>query len=210
MTDRPVVVVPDSLCIGDVTFYIDNVVASTPSPYSLIEQAFKWPGAQWRVDFNLANITDTRTAGQWKAFGTALQGSFGLFLMGDPSAREPVGSAGGSPVVDGGGTAGLTTLNIKNAPANAIGWLRAGDMINLGTGLSSRLYMNMNDVNISSMGKATLNLQPALRNSPIDNAPITIEDAKGVFKMSNNTFSWRVKPGRVWSISFQAEEVVSA
>lgn len=206
---RPVITVPTSICVADVTFYIDRVAANTSSPFSLIEQTFKWPGEQWRVDFSLANITNKLLAGQWKAFGTACEGSYGMFLMGDPGARIPSGVATGTPQVDGGGQSG-NSLNVKGLTTGVTNILRAGDMVQVGTGTASRLHMQMVDVNSNGSGKATLTLQPALRYSPANNLAVNFHDAKGMFRLSSNTFSWRQRPGPVWTIQFQAEEVVGA
>lgn len=209
MTDRPIITVPDSLCAASVVFYIDRVVANTLSPYSLIEQTFKWPGEQWRVDVTLANIVDKRTAGQWKAFLTALEGTYGMFYLGDPSAKVPVGVATGTPLVDGGGQSG-NSLNIKGLTPGVTRILAAGDMVQIGTGQSSRLHMQMVDLDSDGSGNATLTLQPAIREAPNDNVALNFHDAKGVFRLSSNTVSWNVKPGPVWNMAFQAEEVVGA
>ena len=206
---RPVIAVPSTFCVASVTMSRDVAATSTKSPYSMAEQTFLWPGEQWRADISLANITNKLVANQWKSFGTALKGVYGMFLLGDPSARIPAGVANGSPLVDGGGQAG-NLLNIKNAVASVTNWLRDGDMVQVGTGVDSRLHMNIGNVNTNGAGKATLTLQPALRYPPADNVAITLVDAKGMFNMVGNTWSWSVKPGPVWNISFQAEEVIGA
>lgn len=210
MTTRPLITMPASFCVADSTLYLDRVASSTASPYTLESQSFIWPGEQWRVDFSLANITNRIIAGQWKAFGAKLRGSYGIFLLGDPAARSPNGVASGTPVADGLGVQGSHSLQVRGWTPSVNGIMLAGDMLQIGTGVNARLYMNVNDVNSDATGRCTLILQPALRNAPVDGTALIVRDAKGAFNMKGNTFQARTVPGPVTTIAFQAEEVVGA
>lgn len=209
MTTPPLVTVPTSSCVASVIMTITRVIGNTVSPFTLEDQSFKWPGEAWSMDFNLPNITNKAIAGQWKAFGVALEGTYGRFLMGDPSARTPQGIATGTPLVDGGSQTGNTLLT-KGWSNSVTGILKAGDYIQLGTGTGARLHMVMVDADSDGSGEASLTIQPALRSSPADNAAIVTTDAKGIFKLTNNSFSWSVSPGGIYRFSFQAAEVVNA
>lgn len=188
---------------------LKRVVGVTESPYSFAEQAFKWPGEAWMAEFDLPPIRDRAIAMEWIAFGLALQGKYGRFLFGDPSAVTPQGVATGTPLVDGGGQTG-NVLNTKGWSNSITGILKAGDYIQLGTGLSSSLHMVVATSNSDGTGKAGLYIEPALRTSPADNAPIIVTNAQGVFRLDQNDFSWSIQPGPVWRISFTAREAISA
>lgn len=207
MTDAPFVTFPESMCAGEIIFSIDRVVGRTASSYTLQDSVYKWPGERWRADVTLPPTTDKTKAGEWKAFGVKLQGSFGTFLMGDASAKQPRGVVSGVITVDGAGQTG-NQLNATGFLSLTDFVFRAGDYIQLGSGQSSRLHMVVDDVDSDSSGDATLNIEPALRESPTNGATITYINARGVFRLSSNSYSWRVSPGPTYRMSFQAEEVI--
>lgn len=208
MSVQPLIEMPASSCFAEVTLSIDRVVGRTSSPYSMQEQFFKWPGERWRMDLVMPPITNRDTANEWKAFGVKLQGMYGQFLFGDPSAKVPRGVATGSPKVDGANQIG-NTLVTKGWTPNTTNILKAGDYIQLGSGVTSRMHMNVNPVDSDSSGNATLTLEPAVREAFADDSVIVVNNPVGLFRLSGNTFQWRVSPGPVYRISFSAEEVVT-
>lgn len=209
MTTPPIVALPSSAKFAEIVFSLQRVVGKTASPYTLQGQFYKWPGEQWLADVTVPPIVDREIAGQWKAFGAALQGSFGQFYMGDPSAIAPVGIGTGTPLVKGAGQTG-NSLIIDGLTPSVTGILKAGDWVQVGTGTSSRLHMQTADVNSNGAGEATLTLEPALRYSPADNSAVSFHNTVGLFRMQSNTFEWRVLPGPIYMVSFQAEEVIGS
>lgn len=209
MSTPPLLDLPDSACIASVVMTLRRVVGMTSSPFTLEEQSFKWQGEQWQIEFTLPPITKRSVAADWQAFIAKLQGTYGRFLMGDPSARFPRGAASGSPVVNGGGQTG-NVLQTDGWTASVTGILLKGDYIQIGTGTSSRLHMVTEDINSNVSGQANIALEPALRYSPSDNSAIIVNSPKGVFRMVDNSMSWSVSPGPVYRLSFQAVEVVNA
>jgi hypothetical protein len=207
MSLPPILTMPTSVGIADVNFSLTRVVASSISPYTLEDQTFKWPGEQWRVDFNMPPMGDPAIANEWKAFGVKLEGKYGQFYMGDPSATSPVGVGTGTPRVMGGGQIG-NSIDIDGLVPGTSNVLRAGDFVQIGTGVESRLHMQVEDLNADGLGRATLTLHPAVRRNLPDNTEVSFHDCVGLFRMTSNTFEWRVTPGPIYQISFQAEEVI--
>lgn len=196
-------------CAASVTMTLTRVVARTTSPFTLEEQAFQWPGERWSVEFNPPAFTRRATASPWLAFAIKTKGSFNYFLLGDPAARNPQGIATGNPLVAAGNQVG-NVLQTKGWTPSVSGILRAGDYIQYGTGINSRLHMVVEDANSDALGNANLTIEPALRYSPLINSPVVVNDPKGVFRMSSNSFSWSVAPGPVYRLNISAEEVVNA
>lgn len=207
MTTPPLLVLPSSACIASVIMSIRRVVGTTTSPFTLEDQSFKWPGERWGVDFEMPPITNRRIANEWKAFAVSLGGSWGMFLLGDPSAKKPLGVATGNPVVFGANQTGNNLITNGWTPSTN-GLLLKGDYIQLGSGVTARLHMVTNDVNSDVNGRAVLNIEPELRSSPVAGSEVVVNDAKGLFKLSSNDFSWSVSPGPVYRYSFQAVEVL--
>jgi len=209
MTTPPILNLPASAKFAEQVFTLKRVVGKSTSPYTLNTQAFKWPGEQWLVDVTIPPITERDIAGQWKAFGAAIQGSFGQFYMGDLSATSPVGVGTGTPLVDGASQLG-NDLDVKGLTPSITGILKAGDWVQVGTGVLSRLHMATEDVDSDSSGKATIPLEPALRYAPADSSAVSFHNTVGLFRMQSNSFEWNVVPGPTYMISFQAEEVIDS
>lgn len=148
------------------------------------------------------------TARDWIAAMVSLRGRFGSFLIGDPGMRVPRGAATGTPLVNGGSQTG-SALITDGWTANIVGILKAGDFFQLGSGSTSRLYMNLTDVNSNDSGQATLDIFPPIPpgSSPSDNAPLTVTDPKGVFRLDRD-FEWGVDNIPAYGINFSAHSAV--
>lgn len=207
MATPTLVNMPDSLCIANISFTLTRVVGVTESPFTLEEQAFKWPGERWSVSAYFPPVTNRKTAGEWQAFFAELSGRYNYFLFGDPMGKKPMGIATGTPLVDGLGQTGNTLVTDGWTP-NTQGILLKGDYIQIGSGSSAKLHMITENANSNASGIASLSIQPALRTSPADGSPIIVNNPRGVFRLSDNSFTWSVRPGPVWSFSFDAVEVL--
>lgn len=205
----PALITAPTSCASGVVMSMTRVVGRTVSPFTLEDQAFRWSGDQWSMEFTLPPQTTRARASEWIAFGLKLEGSFNQFLMGDPSARVPMGIATGIPLVDGSGQEG-NILATKGWTASTSNILRRGDYIQVGSGSLSRLHMVLDNVNSDGAGLAAIPIAPNLRYSPGNNNPIVVSDPKGVFRMVDNTFSWAVSPGGIYRLGFRAVEVINA
>lgn len=201
--------VPNSACVGSATMTLTRAIGTTTSPFTYEEQFFKWQGERWSIGFEMPTFTSRAVAGEWKAFALQLEGRFNRFLFGDPLGKIPLGSASGTPLVNGSGQDG-NSLSTDGWTPDTDGLLRKGDYFQLGTGMSSKLYMVTKDVNSNGSGAATISFVPALRSSPTDNQAIITDNPRGVFRLADNSFSWSMAPGGLYRLSFQAEEVVNA
>lgn len=208
MATPSIITAPNS-CASGVVITMTNVVGRTASPFTLEEQAYKWDGAQWSMEFTLPPQTTRAKASEWITFGMRLEGSFNYFLMGDPSAKTPMGVATGTPLIDGNGQTG-NFLSTKGWTPNVSGILKAGDYIQIGSGINSRLHMVVENASSDASGNAVLSILPSLRHQPVNNSPIVTSNAKGIFRMADNSFSWAVSPGGIYRLGFRAVEVINA
>ena len=147
-------------------------------------------------------------AEEWISFLIKLKGSYGTFLLGDPSAITPRGTASsspGTPVVNGGSQTG-DQLVIDGATASQTGYLKAGDYIQLGSGASAKFHKVLEDTDTDGSGNATLTIFPDLRSSPADDATVVVTNAKGVFRLSDNLINWNVDEASVYGITFGCAE----
>ena len=200
---------PTHTGVRSANFIARNVVGNTLSPFTLTQQVQKGQGQRWEADISLP-LMKREDAEQWISFFVKLNGSYGTFLMGDPNAATPRGSASttaGTPVVNGASQTG-SELDIDGLPVSTTGYLKAGDYIQLGTGATSKLYKVLDDVDTNASGEATLTIWPDLRSSPADNAAVVVSGAKGLFRLSTNVSDWQINEAGFYQISFGAAEAL--
>ncbi len=188
-----------------------DVTADMPSPFTGQTQVVSWPG-QWR-ECTLTLVAMTRAQAQaWDAWLLSLAGHVGTFLLGVPGRSAPLGSASsapGTPLVRGAAQSG-GTLVIDGAPNGAPTYLKAGDVIQLGSGLTAQLYTVLEDAASNGSGIVTLLLWPNLRSPPADNAAVVVSSAKGLFHRMSNMTEWAVgRDGLTAQRSFDAKERLS-
>lgn len=190
-----------------------SVVAALPSPFTLQEEVQVWDGARWEIEIQVSPVVGRADAAPWMAFLASLNGREGSFLFSDPLAATPLGAGGGTPVVN---TVGSPTLNTRRSrELHTRGWdggvsniLKAGDYLQLFSGSSRRLHMNLTDVSSDSSGEATLNVWPPLREDVPDGTAITVTAAQGIFRMTTNTPRWNIANSLEHGFSIPAAEVV--
>lgn len=195
--------------IASVNFIARSSTGLTVSPFTYQTQVFRNQGERFEADVTLAPMKRD-DAEQWNSFFLKLYGQFGTFLLGDPNASTPRGSAStapGTPVVNGASQTG-DTLNIDGAPASATGYLKAGDYIQLGTGTGSRLYKVLDDADSNSSGEVALTIYPDLRSSPGDDATVVVSNAKGLFRLNTPTHQWSISQDSFYSMTFGAIEAI--
>lgn len=195
--------------IASVNLIARNSTSISQSPFTYAQQVQKNTGQRWEADITLPPMVRA-DAEKWITFFMKMEGSFGTFLLGDPNAATPRGSAAttaGTPVVNGASQTG-NELAIDGLPISATGYLLAGDYIQLGSGLASELYKVLDDVDTNASGEATLTLWPRLRTIPSDGATVVVSNAKGLFRVSTPTTDWSISNSGFYSISFGAIEAI--
>lgn len=200
---------PTQTGIAQVQITATDVVSVTESPFTLSQQVVRHAGARWSATITIPPVKRSDSE-YWNSFLLRLRGRFGTFLLGDPNAATPRGSAAtaaGTPVVNGVSQTG-NELDIDGLPASATGYLLAGDYVQIGSGSLARLYKVLEDVNSNASGEATLNLWPDLRSSPADNSAIIVNNARGVFRLASNEAAWTINNAGFYSISFAAVEAI--
>jgi hypothetical protein len=149
-------------------------------------------------------------AEEWVAFLLSLGGSYGTFLLGDPiggTARGSASTTPGTPVVSGDNQTG-DILVIDGLPVSVTGYLKAGDYIQLGSGLTSRLHKVLESVDTNSSGEASVTIWPSLRESPADGATVTVSDCKGLFRLNTSETMWDINTASVYGMTFGAAEAI--
>jgi hypothetical protein len=185
-----------------------NAVAYSRSPFTFSGQAHAYAGQMWQADISLPPM-QRADAEQWIAWLVSLRGQLGTFYIGDPSAVAPRGSARNADTITvDGATSSGNAINIQSAPLSQTGYLKAGDYMQIGSGASRQLFKVLTDTDTDGSGTATVDVWPNVRTTIADNAPITVESAKGIFRLASNETSWSVNEASIYGITFGAMEAL--
>jgi hypothetical protein len=185
---------PTSIGIAQITLSANNAVAISQSPFTFQQQIIQHPGQRWTASVSIPPVR-RETAEPWVAFLLALNGPVGTFLLGDPNAKAPRGTATSATIT---GTAGNSSPTIT-----MVGTLLAGDYIQIGSGATATLHK----VLVNRSGTGTLEVWPALR-STVTGATVTLTNTVGRFRLSNTQQSFDINNASFYGISFDCVEAL--
>lgn len=184
-------------------FGLETNTQTFESPLSRNVQRVLLGGARWNLTVTLPRMNRNQAA-PWQAFLLGLEGRANTFYGFDPDAKQPRGVGTGNPQVNGGSQTGSSII-IDGATANILNWLLPGDYFEC----NGELKMVTAPVNTNGSGQATINFKPAWRDSPADNAPITLFNPTCEMILTDDQQAmWEADYNGIYeSISFSAVEV---
>lgn len=109
------------------------------------------------------------------------------------------GAYGGTPLVAGAAQTG-STINLDAASLSVTNWIRKGDYFSIDVNGEHELKMATADANSSGAGLITIQFEPRLRFSPLNNAAVWVEDGvlpkpQGLFMLGDPSSQWSSRPG---------------
>ena len=185
---------PTSIGIANITLSANNAVAVSSSPFTFRQQIVQHAGQRWTASVSIPPVRRD-LAEPWNAFLLALNGPVGTFLLGDPNAKTPRGTATSATLT---GTSGSSSPTIT-----MIGTLLAGDYIQLGSGATATLHK----VLVDRSGNGTVEIWPSLRSTVTD-ATVTLTNTVGRFRLSSNQQSFSIDNASIYGISFDCVEAI--
>lgn len=186
-------------------FGLARVTGLFESSFTGATQTIERPGGRFTAEYALPPMLRAKAAA-WVAFMVALRGAVGTFKGFDPDAKTPRGIATGTPLVKGAGQVGNTLLT-DGWTVGQTGILKAGDYLSLALP-SQRLYLVVEDANSDGSGNATLIIEPSLRESPNDNAALTVTNPFGLFRLASDDAIWDASELGVFGVAFAAVEAL--
>jgi hypothetical protein len=158
-------------------------------------------GMKWHAVLQYLNLRDANRA-ELMAQIAELRGQANRLRVSvyDNPAR---GNYGGVPLVNGGGQTG-NSLNVDGA-GTVTNWIRRGDYFSVEVNGEHELKIATANAS-SSAGAITLQFEPRLRASPVNNAQIYVQDGslprpQGVFLFAGQSNGWSSRPGAVSKIT---------
>ena len=199
---------PTSIGIAQIELRATNAVAVSRSPFTFSTQVHAYTGSAWQADVSLPSIRRD-LAEDWVAWLLSLRGQLGTFYLGDPNAVTPRGSARDTDTVfTSAAVSSGSSIAVDSAPTSITGYLKAGDYIQVGAGTARQLFKVLADVDTNSLGEATIDVWPNVRTSIANNSLITVENTKGLFRLSSNEQTYSINEASFYGISFGAMEAL--
>lgn len=183
-------------------FGLETNTQSFTSPFTKSTQRVLLGGARWSLSGTLPAMHRSQAA-VWQAFFLSLEGSAGTFYGFDPDAKSPRGTGSGTPLVNGSAQTGSSLITDGWAANQTV--LRVGDYFTV----NSELKMVTANALTNGSGQVTISFKPALRNSPADNAVITIDNPTCIMALVDDLQAmWEVNKNGIYQPkSFSAVEV---
>lgn len=193
---------PTALKPGATRWQAASAVTLSVSPTTYQTTKYEYDGESWAVDVSYPPL-NRQEAAPFFAFLASLRGQNGTFLFGDTLLSQPLGTAGGTPLVKGANQNGSKELLSDGWTAEQV-VLKGGDFIQI----DQRIYMVLQDVTSDGSGNATIDVFPRLR-AHLDNASIVTSNPKGLFRLADDQITV-VEAGntQLFNISFKAIEAL--
>lgn len=182
------------------------VNASVVSPFTRTPQIQAHMGQIWAVRVKYPPMSSDMAA-DWEATLLALNGILGTFLWGDSARKVPRGVATGTPLVKGANQSGQELITDGWTPG-VTGILKASDWIQVGSGLTQRAHKVLKNANSDGSGNATFDIWPRLRESPADNAPLTLTNTKMCMRLADNMMDYEVSVAKHYGFELDMVEAL--
>jgi len=196
---------PTSIGIAQIELRATNAVAISRSPFTFQSQVHAYAGQSWQADVTLPSVRRD-LAEDWVAWLISLKGQLGTFYLGDPNAATPRGSArDADTILVNGAVSSDNTISIDSAPASQTDYLKAGDYLQVGT----QLFKVLKSVDTNVSGEATVDVWPDVRTSISDGAAVTVQNTKGLFRLSSNEQTFSINEASFYGITFGAVEAIT-
>lgn len=180
-----------------------SIVAESSSIFTGSQETQVHAGKWFEVSAIVKPLTE-EDGREWAGFFTRMNGLEGSFLLGCPPVFKQLGSPTGTPLVNGANQQGNVLETDGWDPNKTI--FKTGDYFQLGTGAASRLYMVNTPAISDGSGNATLDIFPMLREIPANNAPIILDDLRGLFKLTSNKNPWNVGLALMYGVTISMKE----
>lgn len=198
--------IPNLSAIASFTLTRENVVGVSQSPFTFEQQVYQHQGQRWGATLETHPLPRASIE-EWRAWLTSLMGAYGTFLMGDPMAQVPRGSAGGTPKVRVGSQSG-NELDIYDAETSVNSWLLPGDYIQVGSSSTAALYRVLTQPTTNASGAALLDVWPRLRSIPSSGAVIYVNSCVGRWRLTAGSESETFYSPNNIALAFSAVEAL--
>gem|GEM_PF-682160 len=153
---------------------------------------------RWQVSLRSVDAFSLVDAGVYEAMLLQLRGGVNHLALYDFIRSAPQGSMRGTLTLNGAHSAGATSVSVTGGVGQASTTLRAGDWLQIGTGLgTSQLVKVMADATANGSGVIALTVEPPLRTAFSSGAAVTWDKPLAYYKQTGKP-QWSYRPNRIF------------
>jgi hypothetical protein len=155
-------------------------------------------------------LLDNGTTGTYNGDGTSyvvIADAHYEVTAANPTYQKTLGAWGPLPLVNGANQVG-SSLIIDNLNWSTVGVFDAGDYIQLGSGSTSTLHKVLTNTDSDAAGNATLDIFPAIRTAPANNASITVVNTMGRWRLDTDISQWEINNISSYGMQFNCVEAI--
>ena len=153
---------------------------------------------RWTLQLVQPQLLTLAEAGAWAALLLQLRGRVNVLAAWEPTRAAPQGTARGTLVLANAYAAGATTLQVSGCNPTT-GTFKAGDCLQVGSGLgTSQLVMVTADATAVA-GVATLGFEPPLRTLFASGTAVTWDKPLAHYRLQADASTWTSAPGALVS-----------
>ena len=156
---------------------------------------------RWTLQLVQPQVLTLTEAGAWTALLMQLRGRVNVLAAWEPTRAAPQGTARGTLVLNAAAAIGagpVTPLSVGGCSPTT-GTFKAGDLLQVGTGLgTSQLVMVLADA-AAVAGVATLYTEPPLRTAFAVSTPVAWDKPLAHYRLQADASTWTYAPGSLVS-----------
>ena len=146
---------------------------------------------RWRMSLNMPSPLEPVRADVWKSLLVKLRGRINHLAMWDAGRPVPRGTMRGTMTLSASAVAGAPSVSITAGGGQAGTTLRAGDWLQIGTGVgTSVLIMVADDATANGSGVISVNVEPPLRYAFSSGTAVTWDRPVGYYRRLSGSAGW--------------------
>lgn len=145
---------------------------------------------RWTSSLRSMQAMPLAEAGAWEALLMDLDGMVNHLAVYDKLRPAPQGTLRGTPVLGAAAAIGATSVQL----ASAVGTLKRGDWLQIGTGLGTSQLVKVRADATAAAGTVTVAIGPALRLGFALSTPVAWDKPVAYMRMSNSSLRWEARP----------------
>lgn len=182
-----------------------NLIGVDISPFTLEQQVQELQGQGWEINLDYPPLEQADAEALISGLLSALHGSYGTFLAGIPAKSAPSGTWAGTPLVNGSHAARVSSIAMDGFTPGAT--VKAGDLFQVGSGLTTHLHKVVKDATADGSGELTLEIWPSLRATLANNTALVTSSPQGIWRLAPGTqVNWSIAGATLYGLSFSAIE----
>lgn len=187
---------------------LKRAIAVSTSPFTGSQQVHEYDYALWQAVVTLPPMKREQAAA-WQSLIIRLHGRAGTFLLGDPDAKQPMGTIQGNVTLRGEAQLGDHALELQTSVLSGTDVFKVGDYIQIDEGGSAKLHMIVETTGeTNGNGVILVDVEPVIKQYTPSGTSIIWDNPRGLFRMDVSDLQWDADQVSRYGMSFSCTEAM--